>query len=134
MDDAPPYQPSDTFCELCLRPYKDDGWGKQSATFGFACHRCVNKACRVVRRHNRRARKAGCVGRLYAFQWLSILFGSTFRCGTCKERTHLTLDHIIPLRDGGMNLAHNIQALCLCCHGLKDNIPSGTKRSGYFCG
>jgi len=82
----------------------------------------VNRACRLVRRHNRRARLADVKGKIFAFDWLSILFAHAFKCATCQKEKELTLDHIRPLSTGGQNLSWNIQPLCLCCHGEKDNI------------
>lgn len=113
-----------TCCEICRKPYHGDGWSKQSETFGFCCSRCVNKACRLVRRHNRRAKSAGCKGRLYAYQWLCALYAYAFRCCDCGDRTELTLDHIRPLSKGGPNQPFNLQPLCQCCHKKKDNVPS----------
>jgi 5-methylcytosine-specific restriction endonuclease McrA len=123
--------PSD-FCEICRKQFTREGWGRQSATFGFACSRCVNKSCRLVRRHNRRAKAAEAKGRLYAFHWLSIVYSQDFRCAVCRARTDLTLDHVVPLGKGGQNLPHNVQPLCQSCHGLKDNILPGTRRAGYI--
>lgn len=118
-----------TYCEICKSSYKDTGWGRVSQTFGFCCSRCVTKACRVVRRHNRRAKAANGRGTLYAYQWLTILYSHQFSCASCSVNDgNLTLDHIRPLSTGGDNLPYNIQPLCLSCHGVKDNIPAGTRR------
>lgn len=114
----------DVRCQLCKSTYKKDGWGRQSMAFGFCCSRCVSRACRVVRRHNRRARQAGCRGILFAYHWLTILYSYNFSCAFCGAEggRNLTLDHIRQLSCGGDNLPHNIQPLCLRCHGVKDNI------------
>lgn len=112
-----------TFCEICDATFREDGWGKQSHIFGFACSRCVTKSCRLVRRHNRRARQAGVKGRLFAFDWLSVLYAHSFACAGCNQHEELTLDHIRGLGNGGHNLSFNIQPLCGCCHMKKDNIP-----------
>lgn len=117
---------TEDFCRICHSHFRESGWGRQSMTFGFCCTRCVNKACRVVRRHNKRARLAGVIGKIFAFDWLSLLFASEFRCSSCKEEKELTLDHIRPLSQGGQNLRWNIQPLCQGCHGKKDNIRKRT--------
>lgn len=112
-----------TFCEICGNSYREDGWGRKSQTFGFCCSRCVSKACRVVRRHNRRARSSNASGILYAYQWLTVQYSHNFSCASCSTKSKsLTLDHIRPLSKGGPNLMHNIQPLCRSCHDLKDNI------------
>lgn len=118
-----------TFCEICESSYTEGSWGRQSLTFGFCCVRCVNKASRLVRRHNRRAREARVKGTLFPFDWLAQLYVHSFSCAKCGARTALSLDHIRPLSVGGHNLAYNIQPLCLTCHGEKDNIPARAKCS-----
>lgn len=118
-----------TYCEICKSGYKSDGWGRQSMTFGFCCSRCVSKACRVVRRHNRRGRVAGARGTLYGYHWLTLLFAHDFSCAMCSSREgNLTLDHIRPLSQGGDNLPHNIQPLCPGCHQQKDNIKTRSQK------
>jgi 5-methylcytosine-specific restriction protein A len=42
--------------------------------------------------------------------------GACERCGTFGA---LQVDHIVPLRDGGANVRHNLQALCHACHKVK---------------
>ncbi len=50
------------------------------------------------------------------------------RCARCRrsftDRLPPTLDHIVPLRDGGADHFENTQALCWPCHCAKDN-PRG---------
>lgn len=112
-----------TFCEICFTTFGEDGWRRQSQTFGFCCTRCTTRACRLVRRHNRRANLARVKGKLFSFDWLLQVYAHSFSCAHCKVRKKdLTLDHIRPLSMGGLNLAHNIQPLCQECHMEKDNI------------
>lgn len=111
-------------CEICGSPFKTDGWGKQSVVFGFSCVRCVSKASRCVRRHNRRAKLAGSPGKLYPADWLSIQYAYGFSCSFCgTQEEDLTLDHRRCLSAGGQNLAFNVQPLCQRCHRIKDNLP-----------
>lgn len=50
-------------------------------------------------------------------------FGGRSRCTFCGVPkilpTRLTLDHIVPLSEGGSNATWNIQPLCSLCHALK---------------
>lgn len=50
-------------------------------------------------------------------------------CKECHKRfktSELTVDHIIPLKQGGSNHAYNLQLLCKRCNSSKrDNIPAG---------
>lgn len=119
-----------SFCDLCGMTYTKTGWNKQSAVFGFCCQKCVNKSARLVRRHNRRARIAGCFGKLYAFQWLSLVYSHDFQCLGCRATGELTLDHIRPLSSGGHNMIWNVQCLCKICHARKDNIQPGKRSHG----
>jgi len=47
-----------------------------------------------------------------------------FFCGRKKEElppgTFLTIDHILPLKDGGKDSLENMQILCSMCHSLKN--------------
>jgi len=115
-------------CEICGSAYTDSSWGRRSETFGFCCSRCVSQACRSVRRHNVRARDAVAPGKLYAYQWLSLLYAYDFKCACCRSKKALTLDHIVPLSKNGHNQTFNVQPLCLECHRAKDNIPPSTRK------
>lgn len=44
-----------------------------------------------------------------------------WRCNKCGDllSAAFEIDHIIPLYKGGSNEAHNLQALCRNCHGMK---------------
>lgn len=44
-------------------------------------------------------------------------YGNT--CMACKQPKHLTLDHIIPIVDGGGNDLQNLQLLCYNCNQEK---------------
>lgn len=97
---------------------------QQSRSFTFSCSSCVTKACRVARRHNRRANKKNIEGKIKPGDWLCALFAHKFMCAACKipDRRKLTLDHIVPLSKGGKNVWENIQPLCEVCHFEKDRI------------
>jgi len=47
-----------------------------------------------------------------------------FFCGRTQEmlfkNERLTVDHIIPLEEGGEDKIHNLQILCTFCHSLKN--------------
>ncbi len=42
--------------------------------------------------------------------------------GNCSA---LTIDHVIPKRDGGSNCLANLRLLCICCHRDVDNARPG---------
>lgn len=41
-------------------------------------------------------------------------------CAACKKEKRLTIDHIVPVADGGSNLSKNIQLLCRSCNSRKN--------------
>lgn len=120
-------QENENSCKICKKSFNDSSWGKRSETFGFCCYRCVSQACRLVRRHNVRGRDAKAQGKLFAFQWLCLLYAHNFLCAGCHNSDVLTLDHVQPLSKGGRNQIHNVQPLCIKCHRSKDNIPQTTR-------
>ena len=69
------------------------------------------------------ARRKGAKGtdRVTAEEWQEILRSFSFKCGICKKRKVLEMDHIIPLSKGGVHLASNIQPLCRSCNSSKGN-------------
>ena len=50
-----------------------------------------------------------------------IASGQAWKCNVCKLYLpyNYQVDHIIPIRDGGLNEIENGQALCLECHQTK---------------
>lgn len=82
------------------------------------------------RRENARRRKDS-VRKGFAFRSKSIQWRRSHvkfqggRCAMCDEPfgedRPATLDHIIPLSDGGLHSYENTQALCRACHDEKDN-------------
>ena len=59
-----------------------------------------------------------------------LLFRHGPYCMRCRKRTRLgrlTLDHVVPQRDGGSNNIENLQLLCCSCHSEVDNkLPGGS--------
>jgi 5-methylcytosine-specific restriction endonuclease McrA len=60
---------------------------------------------------------------------MQILHENEYSCVQCKKkgRNNLTLDHKVSIAKGGLNVAANIQPLCIKCHASKDNA-----RSNFF--
>jgi 5-methylcytosine-specific restriction endonuclease McrA len=75
----------------------------------------------------RRARKAGNGGRYTAQEWKDLCdyYGNKcLRCG--RTDVKLTVDHVNPIKLGGVNSIENIQPLCKHCNSSK-----GTKIIDY---
>lgn len=42
-------------------------------------------------------------------------------CLCCGEEKNMTLDHVVPVREGGENSIENMQPLCMACNSRKSN-------------
>ena len=73
----------------------------------------------------RRAKLTGCTQHISGIEIVALIEHYGNRCNRCggwfsRYRT-MTLDHIVPLSQGGNNTARNIQLLCWPCHMHKEN-------------
>ncbi len=77
----------------------------------------------------RRAKKAANGGSFTTSEWQSLKQHYEFRCLCCSQKEpyiELTIDHVVPVTQGGSNDISNIQPLCLIC-----NLSKGTKTVDY---
>lgn len=81
--------------------------------------------CRVYCQR-RRAYRKGAAGRFTKAEWMGLCFRYGNRCLACGGQKKLTVDHVIPLSQGGTNDIGNIQPLCFSCNASK-----GTKTIDY---
>lgn len=68
---------------------------------------------------NYRARSAKAIGSHTLEQWQQLLQFFNGYCPSCNRKEELTLDHIIPLAEGGTHYIDNIQPLCKSCNSSK---------------
>ena len=69
---------------------------------------------------NRRARKKyPKAGKVTAVQVENLFYVAKNRCESCGKPDNLTVDHIVPLSLGGLNIWRNLQLLCLRCNQKK---------------
>ncbi len=83
----------------------------------------------VIYAQNRRARKAKNGGSFTEAEWQALKAHHHFRCLCCHKeepRVKLTVDHVVPVTQGGSNDIRNIQPLCLKC-----NLSKGTQTIDY---
>ena len=115
-----------THCARCGQEFVvDDPGRKQSYTFSLVCQGCSDHAGRVTARQNRRCKRKGVYSRLTRFDWLAVEYKHGFACACCgvsSREEMITLDHVIPLSEGGTNCVWNIQPLCVTCHRDKDDM------------
>ncbi len=83
-----------------------------------------------------RRRQQRMVGTFKFSEWEKIKKDYNYTCLMCKKsepEIKLTIDHIIPLSMGGLNIATNIQPLCGRCNSVKSNklAKSKTFRAMY---
>lgn len=79
-------------------------------------------------KHRRRAaEKAG--GSYSAQEWRSILERHDHRCVRCQVQGDMTVDHILPLSKGGLNVARNLQPMCHRCNTAKGSVLTGAIQS-----
>jgi 5-methylcytosine-specific restriction endonuclease McrA len=85
-------------------------------------YRRNNLEAYAVREANRRARKAKAGGSFTLQEWhdLCAYFSFTcLRCGRQAPDIELTVDHVVPLSQGGRNSIENLQPLCRACNTSK---------------
>ena len=82
----------------------------------------LRKEHKRIYEHLRRAIKKGNGGSFTLQEWkdLKKRYGNACpACGLQEPHIKLTMDHIIPLSRGGLNLIENIQPLCKGCNNKK---------------
>lgn len=78
-------------------------------------------ACRATAQ-KRYAKKRGNGGSFTAEEWAAIKVDQDFTCLMCNRREpeiRLCIDHIVPISEGGPNIASNLQGLCRSCNSKK---------------
>jgi len=83
----------------------------------------------IVSDNNRRARLIGNGGKITKKEWNELKKHYNYTCLCCgrqEPEIKLTLDHVMPLAQGGINIIYNAQPLCKSCNSSK-----GTKIIDY---
>jgi 5-methylcytosine-specific restriction endonuclease McrA len=80
-----------------------------------------NRAQRTTQRYKRRAILENAEGFCLPIQWEAIIahYAPNGHCLCCGKKRKLTMDHVIPLTEGGTNWPGNIQPLCARCNSRK---------------
>lgn len=94
----------------------------------YRCPKC-RELSNYGSRHSRRAREK------MTYQLRDAVFkGDGHRCVQCGSNKELTLDHILPVSQGGTNCPSNLQTLCNTCNGRKsDHIDIFIRNRKAYC-
>ena len=105
-------------------------------TFADNNPEAVNESSRKWRRNHpehkrtltrqRRAKILEVGGTITTEEWKAVVEKYGPACLCCKEIRALTMDHVIPVSEGGPHVIGNVQPLCLNCNSSK-----GTKTIDY---
>lgn len=85
-------------------------------------YRQNNKDKVNARTHRRKARLRGSKGSFTAMEWQALCQKYSYRCLCCGKREpdiKLTIDHVLPIVQGGTNTIDNLQPLCSTCNSSK---------------
>ena len=77
---------------------------------------------RVIHEANRRARKRQAGGTFTRGEWENLCASYNYSCLCCGKQEpeiELTVDHVVPLSQGGSNSLENLQPLCRSCNSRK---------------
>lgn len=72
-----------------------------------------------LRAHRRRTLKNSSSGTYTVQQWKELCAKYDNRCLRCGKKKPLTVDHVVPLSQGGSNDISNLQPLCKPCNSAK---------------
>jgi 5-methylcytosine-specific restriction endonuclease McrA len=78
----------------------------------------VDKERRRAKNQRTRARRQGCAGNLSSAEWLIRLLEFNFACAYCGEPME-TIDHIVPVANGGGTVFANVLPACAECNQKK---------------
>lgn len=61
--------------------------------------------------------------RKYGEIWRDVFARDGYKCVLCKSTERLSIDHIIPVLQGGKSTLENMRTLCLSCNSAGGKIP-----------
>lgn len=75
----------------------------------------------TIARHNEAYNRQARLGNLTATQWQAILELFDYRCAYCGKSGKLTMEHIVPVSNGGILTKANIIPACQHCNSSRGN-------------
>lgn len=83
-------------------------------------------------RDNSKLRRKKIVGSSRKSLKIKILERDGSKCRECSRVNNLTLDHVIPLSEGGLHEEENLQILCQICHEKKNKKDNKEPNKRFF--
>jgi len=71
----------------------------------------------------RKGREAGLPNTLTGEEWATVIVMYGGRCAYCRKKRKLTVDHIIPVIQGGATTMQNVLPACQSCNSKKNVGP-----------
>lgn len=78
-----------------------------------------NRERYLLNKHRRRAAERSANGSYTVEQWRELLALCGDKCLSCGKTERITVDHIVPVSQGGSNQIDNVQPLCFWCNSGK---------------
>ena len=82
-------------------------------------YRAAHRDEQQVKTNNRRAKRDGVAGEITLQDWLALRARHHDTCASCHQAVKLEIDHVVPMKLGGLNIISNIQPLCHGCNTRK---------------
>lgn len=73
----------------------------------------------IIERNIRHKRRSSIKGSFSKQEWLDLCSKYDNLCLRCGQKKPLTIDHVVPISKGGLNVIENIQPLCKNCNCAK---------------
>jgi predicted nucleic acid-binding Zn ribbon protein len=105
-------------CWVCHRPIT---WGQSDTACRDRCRRLLYAESYRIARHKEESYRKGRPYNLQLSEWIETLWHYNWRCAFC-EGPFESLDHFIPVSQGGASWVGNVVPSCLRCQSAKGNL------------
>lgn len=110
---------TDKSCSCCSRKLTID----EERHYGIFCEHCCGIAWSAWEKARSGETAVNTKRRPISENMKQYILSRDGGCLKCGAKTDLTIDHIIPVADGGSNSHDNLQCLCRKCNSIKGAYP-----------